>query len=223
MHLEAHAGVGWLIGCGAPQADRGLRNWCLAAAVAPDLDAVSYVFGPQVYGRWHHVLGHNVFVGVALMALAWWHQRARGARRATLVSGLAALCFATHLLGDAKLSAYAIKLFWPFSDAEYEFTPNLGLVSPINTWLVYASFVSVVLLALWRRVTPLDVFSPRLDRIIINALSPARLHCHVCSKPSNHVCDACGEPTCLRHARVEPGFALRCSSCAAEAALPQPP
>jgi len=112
--------------------------------VLPDLDAVSYLLGPVAYGRWHHTFGHNVFVGMACVALAAWHHRRRGARRAGLAGALVAVCFASHLLADAKLSAYTIKPFWPASSAEYEFTPNLALAAPVNTYLVYASFAAAL-------------------------------------------------------------------------------
>jgi hypothetical protein len=213
VHLEAHAGAGWLIGNLHPQADRGLRNWCLAAAVLPDADAVSFLFGPQAYGRWHHTLGHNVFVGLALIGLAMCHQRAKGRGRAALVGLLVACSFAIHVLTDAKLSAYATKLFWPFSHTEYEFSPNLGLASPINTWLVYASFLAMVLIALWRHVTPVDVFSPRMDRLLMSALRPRQLDCSVCGQRCGNRCEACGRALCLRHSRITGSLRIMCASC----------
>ena len=218
MHFESHFGVGWLIGSVAPGSDRSVRNWCVAAAIFPDVDAVSFLFGAEAYSHWHHTFGHNVFVGAALSGSALWHQRTRGVGRAALVALLVALCFASHLLTDAKLSAYALKPLWPLSHAEYEFTPNLGLASPINTYLVWASLATVVLLALWRRVTPLNIFSPQLDRIVVNAASPSRLHCHICSKPCSQRCDSCGGATCVHHAQVRRSLAIRCATCSAAAA-----
>ncbi len=205
--------MGWLVGNAATGNDSGLRNWCVAAAVIPDIDAASFLFGAEAYSRWHHTFGHNVLLGVAISCISYWQQRARGAGRANRTALLVAVCFVSHLLSDAKLSAYSLKIFWPFSHAEYEFTPNLGLASPINTYLVWASFAAVVLVALWRHVTPLNVFTPRLDRILINAASPSRLTCHVCSKPGSQRCDFCKKVMCLGHAAVERGFRLRCVTC----------
>jgi hypothetical protein len=213
MHFEAHAGAGWLIGNLPPQADRGLRNWCLAAAVLPDADAVSFLFGPQAYGRWHHTLGHNVFVGIALTGLALWHQRKKGWGRAALVGLLVACSFAVHVLTDAKLSAYATKLFWPFSHTEYEFSSNLGLASPINTYLVYASLLAVFLIALWRKVTPLEVLSPALDRLLLSPLRPRPLACSVCGQRCGNRCEACGAALCLHHSRITGSLRITCASC----------
>lgn len=214
MHFEAHAGLGWMIGMLPRWSERRLRNWCLAAAVLPDVDAVSYFFGPAAYGRWHHTFGHNVFVGLACVALAAWHHRRRGPRWAAFAGALVAVCFASHLLADAKLSAYTVRPWWPASPAEYEFTPNLGLGAPVNTYLVYTGFATALALALWKKRTPLDVVSPRLDRIVVNAFRRRDRACRACGSPCNNRCDGCQAPTCLRHARVGLGLLLRCPVCA---------
>ena len=213
MQLEAHSGLGWLIGVAAPGTDRRLRNWCLAAAVLPDVDAISYLWGPVVYGRYHHTFGHNVFLGVAVAALAAWHHRDRPASRRLLAGALVALCFGSHLLADMKLSAYTVHLFWPLNARGYEFTPNYGLAAPINSWLVYLSLLSIPLLAWWRAVTPLDVFSPRLDGLVRRAFRRRTLSCGTCGLRCAHECDGCGRPTCIRHGRIERGFRLTCPVC----------
>jgi hypothetical protein len=97
VHLEAHAGLGWLVGVATPASDHRLRNWCLAASVLPDVDAVTYLWGPEAYGRYHHTFGHNVFLGAALAGLAGWHHRDRPVARRALAGALVALCFALHL------------------------------------------------------------------------------------------------------------------------------
>ncbi len=213
MHLEAHAGLGWLIGNLPSTADRRLRNWCVTAAVIPDVDAVAYLFGPVAYGKFHHTFGHNVFLGAALVGLAAWHYRDRPRRGALLAVALVALCFFSHLLADAKLSAYEVYLFWPLSHQGYEFSLNLGLAAPINTYLVYASFAVVILIALWRRVTPVDVLSPRLDRLLLTPLRPKPFDCGVCGRRCGNRCEACGAATCLRHSLISSRLRITCASC----------
>lgn len=215
MHLEAHAGVGWLVGNVPPTSDRRLRNWCLTAAVLPDIDAVAHLFGPQAYGKYHHTFGHNVFLGAALVGLVAWHYRDRPRRSALLAAALVALCFGSHLLADAKLSAYEVYLLWPFSRQGFEFGMNLGLASPINTYLVYASFAAVFFIALWKHVTPLDVFSPRLDRLVLTPLRPRPYECTVCGRRCADRCETCQSPTCPRHIFISRQLQIRCSSCAA--------
>jgi len=82
--------------------------------------------------------------------------------RALLLSFLA---FGSHLLADAEFSGWDLYLFWPFSTRGYSFPGAVGLEAPINTHLVYYSFVVVGLLALIYKRTPLDIFSPRLDQL----------------------------------------------------------
>lgn len=217
MHLEAHAGVGWAIGVLAPGASRRLRAWCLVAAILPDIDAAAYLFGPVAYMNWHHTFGHNVFLGAAVAAAAAWGHRAEPPARRALAAGLVALAFASHLLSDMKLSAYPIVAFWPLSREEYEFPDNLALVAPINTHLVYASAVLTALLAWWKGVTPLDLISPRLDRIFLNFFRRRNLECATCRRRCNETCDGCGAATCFRHGRLGRGFRVACGRCEAGA------
>lgn len=217
MHLEAHAGLGWLIGCLVPGSDRRLRAWCVGAAVLPDVDAVTYLLGEQAYATWHHTFGHNLFLGVLLGLAAGLHgARGRDARRGALVGACAAACFATHLLTDMRLSAYPVHLFWPtgWGDARgQEFTPNWGLGHPLNTALVYASAGVAALLAPWRGVTPLELLSPRLDRIVLAAFRRRPLRCAACARATNLPCDRCQAPVCLRHGRVDLRFRIACPAC----------
>lgn len=214
MHLESHAGLGWLLGNVAPGTDRRLRGWAVAAAVLPDVDAVAYLFGPEAYGRYHHTFGHNVFLGLAVAAAAALHHRGAGARRALVAASLVAVAFATHLLTDMKLSAYAVHLLWPVSDRGFEFVPNLGLGAPVNTFLAYASFATAALIAFLLRRTPLELVSGRLDARVVRALSPRRLACAECGAPASDSCDACGRASCARHGRIGRGFRLSCAACA---------
>lgn len=230
MHLEAHAGVGWAIGVLATRgardpAARRIRSWCLLAAILPDIDAAAYLAGPEAYMNWHHTFGHNVFLGAVAAAAGAWRVAAAGGSAAP-AAVLVALAFASHLASDMKLSAYPVCLFWPVSRAEYEFPDNLALVAPINTWLVYASFAWTALLAVALRLTPLDVLSPRLDRVLVRFFEPRALACAACGRACNERCDGCGAATCFRDGRIARGpVRVLCAACALAPAgrSPYPP
>ena len=215
MHFESHGGLGWALGTLAPGSDRALRAWCVTAAVAPDVDAVSYLFGDVAYSRYHHTFGHNVFLGVVVVGAAAWQQRRRSPRRLAALLALVVIAFGSHLVADAKLSAYPIEPFWPLSRAAYEFHPNLGLAAPINTWLVYVSFAVIALLALWKRISPLELIGANLDARVMRAMAPRRLACGQCGRPCSDRCDACGRPVCAREGTIGSGFRLSCPRCRA--------
>lgn len=206
MFGQTHAALGWVVGTLAPGSDRRLRAWCTAAAVLPDVDALAMLAGKEYYDRFHHTFGHNVFTGALCVAAAAWHFRGRWTS-----TSLVAACFASHLLTDMKLSGWELHLLWPFSMRGWEFHPNLQLGHPINFVLVYAFMILPWLLAFRRRVTPLELVSPRLDRLLLNAFRRRDLACAACGRPCNNRCDACESPLCMRHARVDLRFRLACA------------
>ena len=208
MLIQSHAAFGWAVGVLCPGADRRLRGWCVAASALPDLDAATYLFGVTAYKDWHHVLGHNVLLGVLIGLAAGLH--ARGWKTGLL----AGLCFGAHLLCDMKLSDWGVALAWPFSRHIYELHPNYGIGASINLWLVALAHVVVVPLAMIRGVTPFDLLSPRLDRFVMNLFRRRTSDCATCARRCNNACDGCGRPVCLGHGRLGRGFRLRCPVCA---------
>ena len=167
MLVHAHAGLGWAVGVLAPGSDRRLRACCLAAATLPDIDSLVYLAGPDAFARWHHTFGHNVFFGLIVVAAAAWLHRGR---RVVLAGALAALCFASHLVADAYLSPYPVYAWWPFSGRALPVSPGMWLGSTVNILLAFGAVLLVLALAVRRKVTPVEVFSPRLDRLVVAAL-----------------------------------------------------
>ena len=214
MYGQTHAGLGWVFGLLPPASDRRLRAWCAAAAVLPDLDAGAMLFGMDAYVRWHHKPGHNVFLGVLCVGAAFAHFLGRPARQRWTAVTLVALSYASHILTDMKLSGWEVYLYWPFSERGYAFQPMLALGHPINTWLAGIFMTLPWLLALWKPVTPLELISPRLDRIFLNAFRKKTLSCASCGVACNNGCDACGKPACMKHGRLDWKFRISCPACA---------
>ncbi len=215
MHFEPHAALGWTIG-NIAGADRKLRNYCVLGAVLPDVDAVALLFGGDAYAHFHHTFGHNIFAWA--LFTGWVTIRCRS-WKAFLLSFI---CFGTHLLADAKFSLWQIQLFWPLTDWGFMFPNSISLLAPINTHLVYYSFLLVALLSLIYRRTPVDIFSPKLDQLLISFFRKKRLQCHVCGKGSNQTCSSCGGPVCFSHGAVQKNLTLLCPTCTAKAlAIPE--
>jgi hypothetical protein len=216
MYGQTHAGLGWVLGVLPPSSDRRLRAWCVAAAVLPDIDAGAMLFGIDAYARWHHKPGHNVFLGAFCVAAAFAHFQARPLKQRLLATAMVALAFASHILTDMKLSGWEVYLLWPFSERGYGFQPILALGHPINLWMAGIFMTLPWLLAFWKPVTPLELISPRLDRIFLNAFRKKPLACSACGAVCNNRCDRCQKPACMKHARINWKFQIACPDCLAK-------
>ncbi len=214
MYPHAHAGLGWVIGVASPTSDRRLRAWCTAAAFLPDVDAVAKLFGDEAYVHWHHKPGHNIFLGLLCCLAAAIHFWKRPIKERAIAVVLVAICFASHLLTDMKLSGWGVFLFWPFGERDYHIVPNLDLSHPVNLFLAFAFIPLPFLLAFWKPVTPLELISPRLDKIFLNAFRKRTSSCASCGRPCNNVCDQCGSATCMKDGAINLRFRITCRSCA---------
>ena len=205
MHFESHAALGWLIG-NLGTDDRPLRNYCVLGAILPDVDAISLLCGIEAYSKYHHTFGHNLFFALWYVAFVTWRVKTF---RAFVLSSIA---IASHLATDACLSGWEIYLFWPFSEKGY-LLANIGLGSSINRGLVFGSFVLIVFLAFTHRRTPVDLFSPELDRHLVSFFMPRKQICHECGRPCNQYCSLCHNPVCWIHGTIGKKFALYCQKC----------
>jgi membrane-bound metal-dependent hydrolase YbcI (DUF457 family) len=216
MNLEAHLAAGWILAhCGGPSTRR-FRAAVTFAAIAPDLDVLSYLGGARTYSTLHHALGHNIFFGllVSLASLAfftradWWK-----------VFLFTQLAFASHYYGDYFFTRFPLEPWWPFSTKGYIHSYRIGLDHPINLFLSYFSFVVFIVLGVLFKRTPIELISPELDRRIVNLFRRRTMACHICERGANEMCSVCGNPVCMKHGRIARGFRVRCARCA-EALVP---
>lgn len=210
---HAHAGMGWVIGALAPTSDRRLRIWCTAAAVLPDVDALTHLAGGEAYDRWHHTFGHNIFTGALCVMAAAVYFRDRSFRSWLTALVFVAIAFASHLLTDMKFSGWPVHLLWPANRKEFEFAPMLPLGHWMNLALVGVFSVLPFVLARWKLVSPLEVLSPRLDHLVLNFFRAKNRNCSACGKPCNNRCDGCTRPVCMKHGTLNFRLRLRCPSC----------
>jgi inner membrane protein len=111
MQIPTHVLSGWCVGGSLPLTAKE-RLGCMLAASLADLDGICIVAGWEVYTRWHHVLGHNVFYGMVLAAGC--SLLAEPGRRVWL-SLLYLALFHLHLLMDYWGSGpgWGIAYLWP--------------------------------------------------------------------------------------------------------------
>jgi inner membrane protein len=89
------------------------------AAFAPDVDAISYLWGPEVYGRVHHAYTHTLLGGAILApALAGIERMWIAGISFPRLLALNLVGFAVHLLGDL-IAVWPIRLFWPWRDHDF--------------------------------------------------------------------------------------------------------
>jgi inner membrane protein len=159
-----HAGVGWLLGAKLPT--RRDRVVATVAAVIPDVDGLTLLFGEDLYAEWHHKVAHGAaFAVVVVVAAALITRRAS----ATIV---AALAYHSHILCDLAGSGpgWPIWYWWPFDDASWLPSWQWDLASWQNA--VFGAAVIALCLtcgvALGR--TPIEVVSKRADAAVSTTL-----------------------------------------------------
>lgn len=160
MHIPTHILSGWCVAGFLPLRPRE-RLFCMLAASLPDLDGLGILVSEEMYWRFHHYAGHNVFFGLLLSAgLAAFSWR----RWITFAACLT--CFHLHLGMDYIGSGpgWMIHYLWPLND--YGIKTDAGWA--LDSWQNRVAFGVLLLVTIaigyWRRITPLELMAPRLDR-----------------------------------------------------------
>jgi membrane-bound metal-dependent hydrolase YbcI (DUF457 family) len=120
MELFGHAFSGLCLAQALRPDDRAPRFWLAAGAVgalAPDIDAITYLAGPDAFYRFHQIYTHNLIAfAVAPPLLALLLQRTLappGASRGRILA-LVWGAWGLHLLGDT-IAHWPLRLLYPFS------------------------------------------------------------------------------------------------------------
>ncbi len=117
MHPQTHLAASWLVGVALPERrDRRLVAW---AGVLPDIDGASLLWGVEAYGRWHHVLAHNLLAGVVAGTAV-----AAVARDRVKTAVLALVAFHLHLAFDLVGSGvgWTVSYLYPLSGGVFGVT-----------------------------------------------------------------------------------------------------
>lgn len=209
MNIEAHLAAGWVLAhCGASETRR-FRALVTIAAIAPDLDVISYLWGERAYSTYHHAVGHNVFFSLACSGVSMFLFR-QAPWKMLLFTQLA---FYSHYFGDYYFTRFPLEFFWPVSHHGYINGYSIGLDHPINLFFSYFSFVIFIATGIIYGRTPVELLSPELDCRIINLFRRRPLTCHVCGGGANERCATCGRPACMQHGRISRHFHVVCKPC----------
>lgn len=120
MDSITHICSGILLGRGLRPLAAVRRTMLLVAglaALAPDVDSVSYLWGSDTFFRLHHTYTHTL-VGLVVVALAAiesrWLKNLSFARLLGINQGGGGL----HLCGD-MIALWPLRILWPFSDHDF--------------------------------------------------------------------------------------------------------
>lgn len=196
----------------AGRADRPTRLWCLVAALAPDLDGLSLLFGEATYGEYHHLLAHNLPFGllITLASVRWAGPR-------PLPLALVFTAFLSHLVGDFFGSGpgWGLWPFRPFSDDFYACECAWNLVSWQNTLITLGAIAVTAWGAIRQGHTPLEFIHAGLERAVVDTLQlrSATAQCSFCAGRASVRCQGCRRPICQGHLASRRHFRLRCPDC----------
>lgn len=181
------------------------------------MDGLSLLFGLDAYGRYHHLLAHNLLFGTLLTAAS---VRWVGLKPRSL--GLVVTAFLSHLVGDYWGSGpgWGLWPLLPFSRA-YFMSPNAwDLVSWQNIFITLCALAVAWQIALRRGRTPLEFVHAGLERTVVDTiqLRSAAVACAACSSRAAVRCQRCARPLCEGHVASRQRLVARCRDCAAASA-----
>ena len=183
MNTVSHFFLGWMV---ANTADFNWRERMLVtfAGVAPDLDGLGIIVERSTmetddpllwFTNYHHVLGHNIFVALALTVLAFVLARQRW-RTASLVFA----SFHVHLLADLIGGKgpdgvrWAIYYLYPLLPTEDRYGLNWTGMWELNDWRNFLISIYCIVLTFylaWKRgYSPVGIFSERSDAAFVATL-----------------------------------------------------
>jgi inner membrane protein len=181
MSPITHFFMGWAVANSVPSLTRRERAMVTWAGVVPDVDGLGIVAEKLTQGsahplnwwsEYHHVLGHNI--GFALMVTAL---TGIFAERKFVTAALVFISFHLHLVGDLVGARgpdgdqWPIPYLLPFSN-HWQLTWSGQWA--LNAWpnFLITAVLMVVALALARQrgFSPMEMFSRRMDVVIVDAL-----------------------------------------------------
>ena len=181
MSPVTHFFIGWLT-ANTVQVERRERALITVAGIIPDADGLvivgDFLAGRstdrlELWGTYHHVLGHNIGFAALVMTAAFLLAR----RRRTITALLAGISFHLHLLGDLLGSRgpdgdqWPIPYLLPFSrDWQWIWEGQWVLNSWQNLLITIMVMGTSFYLAWKSGYSPLEMVSTKADKGFITAL-----------------------------------------------------
>ncbi len=181
MSPITHFFMGWAVANSVPSLTKRERAMVTWASVVPDLDGLGIVAEKLTqnsahplnwWSEYHHVLGHNIGFAMVVTILA-----AIFAERKWVTAALVFISFHLHLVGDLVGARgpdgdqWPIPYLLPFSNRwQWTWSGQWALNAWPNFLIAGALIIVALLLARQRGFSPVEMFSRRMDALIVAAL-----------------------------------------------------
>lgn len=168
MTPVSHGMIGWLIA--QPLIHRRDRILVTVAALVPDLDGLGLAVSLDYYSKYHHVFGHNVFLGLllALVTLLYGIEKFKCAM-------LVFVAFNSHIFTDLLGSGvgWGVPYFWPLNDHVFEFHPPFQW--ELDSWQNFVAtvifLIMIVFVSVHKKRTIVETFSLSWDLKVVAILN----------------------------------------------------
>ena len=181
MSPITHLLIGWTVANTVPSLTKRERAFVTWASVVPDVDGFGIVADIATrnsatplnwWGEYHHVLAHNIGFSLIVTVLAAIFSKER-----LLTATLVFISFHLHLLGDLVGAKgpdghqWPIPYLVPFSNSlQLTWSGQWALNAWPNMVITAALLLHALVLARKRGFSPLELFSRKLDAMVVSAL-----------------------------------------------------
>ena len=137
----------------------------MLAAGLQDIDGLGKIISEDAFYDYHHIVGHNLFVGLLLAGVLTIFSHAR-IKAFCVYLGL----FHLHLLMDIFGSGpkWTIMYLWPLSKWEAEYRHAWKLYSWQNLTTFFALLIWTLIIVVVKKRTPLEYPMPKLDKQLVD-------------------------------------------------------
>jgi membrane-bound metal-dependent hydrolase YbcI (DUF457 family) len=196
----------------------------MLASLAPDIDGLflAVVWNRELFDRFHHTFGHNLFfgllVGVVTSILA--------KKRKLLFFLLGSAMVYLHYICDMLTAAdWGIPFFWPVAGYQYNIPVLLGVPdSELAKWDFYLKVVvqitlkiallsATVAIYIKHGRTFIELISANLDKFLTDfAILPFTKKCDWpgCTNRAHYKCEQSDSVRCILHCKINRNLTISC-------------
>jgi len=137
----------------------------MLAAALPDIDGLGIIISQELFWDYHHIVGHNLFVGLLLAGILTIFSHSR-IKAFCVYLGLFHLHLVMDLFGSGP--KWTIMYFYPLSKWEAEYSHAWKLYSWQNLTAFFILLIWTLIIIAVKKRTPLEYPMPKLDKQLVD-------------------------------------------------------